>query len=739
MRMIKTISGRTFSTVLLCLLASLTLVAGDWSFWRGPNGDGISAETDLPETWSPEGENLAWRAPYGARSAPIVLNGRVYLQNAVGQGETLQERVMCLDADSGEVLWEHRFNVYLSDVPTHRVGWPSPTADPATGNIHVFGVGGPLITLTRDGEILWQRSLGEEFGLITTHGGRTVSPVVVGDLVIISGLTSGWGEQARGGHRFFAFDKSNGDLVWASSPGERPYDTTYSPPIVRVIEGIPQLIAGAGDGAVHGLKVGTGEPLWRYAISKRGLNSGAVLHGNTVIVSHSEENLDTSVMGMITAFDATVRGEVQKEHAKWEVKGFTAGFSSPVIDGDLLYQIDNGANLAAWDLETGEQLWTQSLGTIQKASPVLADGKLYVGTENGSFYILKPSREGCQILSRVEVGSPTNPEPIIGSVAVSEGRIYLATGGAVYAIGKQAAGAGASSSGSSVFSGDLLRSDGNGSVEDLLVVPAELVLKPGEAASFQVRFFDGQGRRIERVEQVSWELKGLEGELSQDGTFTPAADQRPQVGEIEATLQNVRGTARVRVIPPLPWREDFENLPEDRVPPHWINATGKYAIRELDGEKVLVKLADNPFTRRARTFMGPSDWSDYTVDVEVRAERQRRQMGDAGVVAQRYALVLFGNHQRLELQPWQPETERTVAMPFKWEPDRWYRMKLRVENLDDGRTRALGKVWPADQEEPEDWLIQRTDPIPNREGSPGIYADASFEIFFNNLEVRPNQ
>ena len=71
-----------------------------------------------------------------------------------------------------------------------------------------------------------------------------------------------------------------------------------------------------------------------------------------------------------------------------------------MIDGDRLYQLDNSANIGAFDLNTGKQLWLKNLGTIQKASPVLADGKLYVGTENGKFYILKPSATGCEILDR---------------------------------------------------------------------------------------------------------------------------------------------------------------------------------------------------------------------------------------------------------------------------------------------------------------------------------------------------
>src|SRR5215212_11161250 len=117
---------------------------------------------------------------------------------------------MALDADTGKPIWEHRFNVFQSDVPPHRVGWASPTADPETGNVYVMGVGASVIALSRDGKPLWDRSIGEEFAAFTTHGGRTMSPLVDGNLVIVSAAVSNWGTQAARSHRFIAFDKRTG-------------------------------------------------------------------------------------------------------------------------------------------------------------------------------------------------------------------------------------------------------------------------------------------------------------------------------------------------------------------------------------------------------------------------------------------------------------------------------------------------------------------------------------------------
>jgi outer membrane protein assembly factor BamB len=97
----------------LALLICLSIpVLADWPDWRGPARDGISPEKNLPVKWSVQGENLAWKAPYGGRSAPVVHNNHVYLLNPAGKGSSLQERLMCLDADTGKVLWERKFNVY---------------------------------------------------------------------------------------------------------------------------------------------------------------------------------------------------------------------------------------------------------------------------------------------------------------------------------------------------------------------------------------------------------------------------------------------------------------------------------------------------------------------------------------------------------------------------------------------------------------------------------------------------
>jgi hypothetical protein len=160
----------------------------------------------------------------------------------------------------------------------------------------------------------------------------------------------------------------------------------------------------------------------------------------------------------------------------------------------------------------------------------------------------------------------------------------------------------------------------------------------------------------------------------------------------------------------------------------------------MSGNKVLAKTIEgSSLLSRARAYMGPSDLFNYTVEADVNATQKRRQQGDAGVIAQRYALVLYGNSQMLHLEPWQPEVKRTVSIPFAWKQDTWYRLKLQVENLPDGKVRARGKAWLASEAEPANWMIERIDPIPNRQGAPGIFGNALAELYFDNLKVYPNK
>ena len=112
----------------------------------------------------------------------------------------------------------------------------------------------------------------------------------------------------------------------------------------------------------------------------------------------------------------------------------------------------------------------------------------------------------------------------------------------------------------------------------------------------------------------------------------------------------------------MPWKETFDSYADGAAPPGWVNAVaGKISVTTLDGQKVLQKAPDNTIFKRIRAFIGPTDWSNYTFEADVRAAKQRRQMGDVGITAQRYSLVLYGNSQKLKLEPWEPETTRTVT------------------------------------------------------------------------------
>jgi outer membrane protein assembly factor BamB len=747
----RTLASRTIPMVLFAgALAGGVMSAGvsadNWPEWRGPARDGQSTEKGLPEKWSPAGEGLAWKVPIGSRSGPIVVGDRLYMFTTAGSHYALeapdtQERLICLDVNSGKLIWEHKINMFHSDVPAHRVAWASPAADPETGNIYAHGDQAILFAMSRDGKLLWERSLNEEFGAITTHGGRTTSPIVEGDLVIVNVLNAGWGAFARTGNRYFAFDKRTGESVWVSSPQARHYDTNYSTPVAATVDGTRMILVGGTDGAMHAIKAWTGEPVWKFEMSKRAINTSAVMNGDDAIVTHSEENYDTNEMGLLAAIDAKSTGEIKKENLRWGVHGFQGGFGSPVIDKEAgrIYMVDNGAILAGFDLKNGNKLWDKNLGTLQKGSPVLADGKLYVGTENGKFYILRPKADGVDVLDEDALGTSGAEEPILASPAISNGRVYVASMSALYAIGPKTVKVAPAAKGGAkpAAAASAAPAAGAGPATFVQVVPFDKVIKPSDKVKLDVRLFDAKGNRV-APQAATFTLEGLKGAVAADGTFTPDAAAGLQAGTIKATVGTLSGVSRVRVMPPLPAAYNFDDITGEAPPSAWIRATGVFKVADLDGSRVLQRLEDNTPGRRARLFLGTVDMHDYTIEADVRVTERRRQQGDAGILAQRYSLILFGNSQKMELQPWQANPAVTVTAPFAWKADTWYRVKLRVENLKDGSTRVQGKAWPRGEAEPEKWSVEKVDKIGHHHGAPGVYADSQFGAYYDNVKVTSN-
>ena len=269
----------------------------DWTFWRGPGSNGISPETGLIDDWDPNGgpgSNVSWkRTDLGGRSTPVIMNGRLYmLCRAERESSREREQVVCLNAATGETIWTNVFNVWLSDVPDTRVGWSNVTADPETGNIYTLGVCGFFQCINGEtGETIWSMPLHERFGLLSTYGGRTNTPVIVDNQVIISSIVIGWGEMAKPAHRFIAFDKASGEVIWFKGTRPLPYDTTYSTPTVTALAGQKSLVFGSGDGAVWAIQPRTGNHIWQYKFSRRGLNVSPLVVGDKVFSGHSEENV----------------------------------------------------------------------------------------------------------------------------------------------------------------------------------------------------------------------------------------------------------------------------------------------------------------------------------------------------------------------------------------------------------------------------------------------------------------
>ena len=379
------------------------------------------------------------------------------------------------------------------------------------------------------------------------------------------------------------------------------------------------------------------------------------------------------------------------------------------------------------DAETGRIYWEQNIGTVGRGSPTWADGKLYVTEVNGGFRILEVEDAGAQVLDEKKIAMPGGRlAEIYGSVAVAYGRVYFATEAGLFCLGDRDA---AFTPASTPFVRHPRAPDG---VEpaSLLVVPAEKTLASDEALPLSARAYDDRGRLIGEVD-VEWSLEGLAGRF-ENGRFIPA--KHGQAGWVVATSEGLTARAWVRVVPDPPWMEDFEGIPAGKNPRHWVWGGRGFRVEEQDGNRVLVKPPAARGLDRSNLYIGPPDMEGYTIQADLMGGRRRRWRPDVGLIAHRYILDLQGAYQRLEVRSWSSDLRMAKRMDFAWDPDVWYTMKMRVDIV-GGRAVVRGKVWKRGDTEPDAWTIEAEDPLPIREGSPGLYGYSPANIYYDNVSV----
>ncbi len=678
---------------------------------------------------------MLWRADWVGRSTPAVFDGRVC---ASGRAELRFEVVACWNAGDGRKLWERRFPVYNTTIPFSRVGWASVTADPETGYLYAQNGDGHLLCLDREGKTVWERRMGEEMGRSSGYGGRTHTPLLDGQQLIISVVGTGWGDLGALRQRYVSFDKRTGTVIWIATPSDAVVEdfNNQANAVVAEIGGRRLIIGGGADGWIYALRSETGELQWKFRLSQKSLNSPVTVVGTTVYATSNGEPVDGNFLGQIVAIDGSGNGDVTDTARLWNTDAVLAGFAAPVFHAGRLYIVDDSANLRALDAKTGKLLFETNLGTIGRSAPLVADGRLYTTEVNGHVTILKALEDRFEVLDRDALTMPEGRQTELwGGFAAAYGRLYFMAEDGLYALGDKAKPFPARPAAGRAGAGDTrTASPSAGEAASVLLLPAEAQLAADKDLVFEVRAFDATGKAVRVPSGATFALEGLKGTVAPDGRFRPDPAAGNQAGKIKVTVAGKEAASRVRVFQPLPWSEDFEG---GRVPAYFLGA-GRFTIADLEGSKVLHKAPVQTGLNRATAFIGPSSMSGYTIEADLRAAKRGRRMPDLGLMNGGYTLDLQGNHQRLQVRSWASELAFSKQVEFPWQPDVWYRMRLRVEPA-PAKVVVRGKVWPKSEPEPAAWTIEYEDASGIAAGAPGIYADSSTDLDFDNVQVMVNR
>jgi len=736
----------------------LEVVSSDWLHGRGPKGSGSAKAKNLPEDLA---ESFQWKFDVKGGGVPVVAGDRLYQFGYRGEGENLREGLFCIDLKTGESLWERLRSDFISDIVYDRYGVGAACVDPATGNVFYQTSAGLLLAYTSSGKLLWERSMMEEFARLTFPNGRTGGPCVDEDLVIIHAITANWGTNGPARDRFYAFDKNTGDLVWSSTPGTTPKDSSFSPLTFEdLADGRRVFYSGTGCGHVVCVDARTGQPLWRFKMSHGGVNAGVLVFEDMIIAVHGKENTDSSRIGRMVAIrkpgkvpeiggpilELGIKDEVWRNE---EIESFT---SSPVLFDNLVYTTIKTGELFCNDPHTGETLWAQKLAPDQiHASPTCADEKLFVPMFDGKVFVVRNLGQAAEIVSEIDLGSSCLAAP-----AIAQGRVLIQSKDQLFCFGWDQS--------VKPYKPKLPQPLANtvGEIVSLQVVPSEFSLLAGKKIDFRVFGLDRAGRRVKQLgDGLSWEKwipptakvrAELDGKLSENGpgTLFASEDAKLSAGAIRASYGDLHGVSRGRILPALPYVEDFQfnyelkHKASDGIsfsfpPLPWLGARMRWQVQDLEGERVAGNTLDKVLFQRAINFVGSWKEKNYMVEMDVMVDGNRRIKSTIGAINQRYIFALVGNANKLEV--FSNYDRFTRSVPFSIEANVWYRLKTQVDIQDDGSGMLRAKAWPRTEEEPDEWTLEVPHSHPHTHGAPGIYAlspQSKKKVYFDNLSIYPN-
>ena len=408
----------------LAILCTTSLFAENWPRFRGPTGQGVTTETNLPLKWSAT-ENIAWKTsiPGQGWSSPIVWGDRIFLTTTLNMDTSCH--VLCIDRNTGKILWDKE--VFQQVIGRRERMNSGASATPVTDGQLVYAsfCDGSIVALDFDGNVVWTH---RDVKYYSRHG-MGVSPILYEDLLIlpVDASTTDMTNERLGWQipwdkaYILALDKKTGKEKWRGLRGMSRI--AHSTPNIMIVDGKPQLISAAGD-VIQGHDPANGQRLW----SVRSFGEPCV---PSIVIG---DDLVYSAPGAgAPAIRAARPGHAGREAAiVWEQTEQMPMLSSFVYAKPHLFTVKETGFAMCLDAQTGKIVWKQRLPGKYSASPILAEGRLYILSDSGECTIIEAGPEFKEIAKNT-LGEDIKCQ---ASIAVSQGRLFIRTDNALYCIGK---------------------------------------------------------------------------------------------------------------------------------------------------------------------------------------------------------------------------------------------------------------------------------------------------------------